>query len=80
MFFIKDSKGFILEDGSEVLITEDDVRAYVVVGVLVDVFEYGGVYEGDDFLGFDPGQFLVALYFILLIKSQSVQSPQIWSN
>ena len=55
MFFIKDSKGFILEDGSEVLITEDDVRAYVVVGVLVDVFEYGGVDEGDDFLGFDPG-------------------------
>ena len=55
MFFIKDSKGFILEDGSKVLITEDDVRAYVVVGVLVDVFEYGGVDEGDDFLGFDPG-------------------------
>lgn len=77
VLFMMDSEGFVLEDSLVIFFSQEDKRPYVVVGVLADIFQNGWVLESNHILGADLGESLVALYFFLLVETQTVQTSQV---
>lgn len=47
------AKGFILEDRFMIVLSEEDIGAYIIVGVLGDLFEDGGVLKSYYLFGTD---------------------------
>lgn len=63
----------VLEDCSELLVTEEHVWSDIVVGVVVDIFKDGWIGESYDIFWFDIGQHFVALDLVFLIEAKAIQ-------
>lgn len=77
LFFVVRAVGAVLVDFIIVLVVEEDVGAHIVLGVIVDGFENGGVHDGEDLLRDDFIDVFVVLDFYSLGHSQPEKPPQV---
>jgi hypothetical protein len=73
-FFAINSKRFVLENCLLIFAAEEGVRADVIVRLLVDWLEDGGICKGHYIFGHDIRQLFVMFDLILFEQTQTIQT------
>ena len=80
VLFVVHTECFVLEDCLVVLLSEQNIRPNIVVGMLVDLFQNSWVLKGNHIFRTDLRKGLVALDLLLLIEPQTIKTTQIGSH
>ena len=77
MLFVVDSESFALEYSFVINIAEEDIWSNIIVGMLIDVFEYGWIQKGDDILRFDIWKLFVVFDLIFFVEAETIETAKI---